>query len=233
MIVLVVAVTIPLTALATTLAVFIRTQKDQPNSFLIQAMNGAVPAAVSYRTSGNRLRIGRDDTGSLRVNGLDVCRVEPSGRRTRTTIQADEYIVAAGIGGSTRLIRDSLLKAGLNNRHLGQRLTANVGTAIYAMYDKPIVHAECERPDPGVTQCFVVDRRMIEQGGKMVEEPILENWFHFPGTVALALSGWFQHSACVMKKFNHLSMAGIVVPTKVRCSNYVDACGQVPDPTRL
>ena len=60
----------------------------------------------------------------------------------------------------------------------------------------------------------------------MVEEPILENWFHFPGTVALALTGWFREFACVMKKFNHLSMSGIVVPTKVRCGNYVDGCGQ-------
>ncbi|TWT82891.1 hypothetical protein CA13_43540 [Planctomycetes bacterium CA13] len=29
-----------------------------------------------------------------------------------------------------------------------------------------------------------------------------------------------------MNKFNHLSMSGIVVPTKVRCRNYVDSCGE-------
>ncbi|MCG8652682.1 MAG: GMC family oxidoreductase, partial [Pirellulales bacterium] len=61
---------------------------------------------------------------------------------------------------------------------------------------------------------------------KMLEEPALENWFHFPGTVALALTGWFKEFACVMRKFNHLSMSGIVVPTKVRRSNYVDSCGK-------
>lgn len=198
-----------------------------PNSFLMQAMNNRQPAAASYRTAARRMSIGRDEDKSLRVEGLEVCRVEDSGRRTYATIRADEYVVAAGIGASTRLVGDSMRAAGLRNRNLGKRLSANVGTAIYAMYDKPIYHSGCEHSEPGVTQCFVVDRRMIDEGGKMVEEPILENWFHFPGTVALALAGWFQHSACVMKKFNHLSMAGIVVPTHVRCSNYVDACGKV------
>jgi len=78
-----------------------------------------------------------------------------------------------------------------------------------------------------VTQCYLVDERWVERDGQVVKEPALENWFHFPGTVAVALCGWFQEFACVMKKFNHLSMAGIVVPTQVRCSNSVDADGKI------
>lgn len=196
-----------------------------PNSFLVEAMHSRIPASVSYRTKASRLRIHRDDNGSLKIHGVDVCRVEDSGHRTRSTITANQFVVSAGVGATTKLLSQSLRSANLRNGNLGKRLTANIGTAVYAMFDKPIWPSASGRPEPGVTQCFVVDKRMIEQDGKMVEEPILENWFHFPGTVALALTGWFKEFACVMKKFNHLSMSGIVVPTKVRCSNYVDSCG--------
>ncbi len=197
-----------------------------PNSFLVASMHNQVPAQVSYRTRANRLRIHRDESGSLKVHGVDVCRVEDSGHRIRSTITANQYVVSAGVGATTRLLSTSLHAAGLRNRHLGKRLTANIGTAVYAMFDKPIWPSDSGRPEPGVTQCFVVDKRMIEQDGQLVEEPILENWFHFPGTVALALTGWFKEFACVMRKFNHLSMSGVVVPTGVRCGNYVDSCGE-------
>jgi choline dehydrogenase-like flavoprotein len=196
-----------------------------PNSFLVQAMHNPVPAEASYRTNAHRLRINRDESGALKVCGLDVTRVEQCGRQVRHTVTANEYVVAGGVGATQRILASSLSAAGLRNRELGKRLTANIGTAIYAMFDKPIWPSDSGRPEPGVTQCFLVDRRMMEHDGKIVEEPALENWFHFPGTVALALTGWFSEFACVMRKFNHLSMSGIVVPTKVRSCNYVDACG--------
>ena len=196
------------------------------NSFLVQAMHNPSPAAVSYRTTADRIRFQRDQTGALQVQGVDVRRIEDSGCQTRTTIKAKQYVVAAGVGATTKLLSQSLHSAGLRNQNLGKRLSANVGTAVYAMFDKPIWPSGSGRPEPGVTQCFLVDRRMIEENGQMVEEPALENWFHFPGTVALALCGWFKEFACVMKKFNHLSMSGIVVPTQVRRSNYVDSCGK-------
>ncbi len=196
------------------------------NSFLVQALHNPEPAAVSYRTCADRLRIRRDDSGTLRVDGLDVRHRDKSGRYHRATVSANEYVVAAGIGATNKLLAQSLRSARLSNRELGKRLTANVGTAIYAMFDNPIWPSNSGHPEPGVTQCFLVDRRTIEKDGKMLEEPTLENWFHFPGTVALALTGWFKEFACVMRKFNHLSMSGIVVPTKVRCSNYVDSCGE-------
>jgi choline dehydrogenase-like flavoprotein len=196
------------------------------NSFLVQAMHNPSPAEVSYRTHVERLRIHRGEAGQLRVHGADVVhRDQPSGRRIRSTVTADEFVVAAGVGATTKLLSQSLRTGRLSNRDLGKRLTANVGTAVYAMFDNPIWPSSSGRPEPGVTQCFLVDRRMIQQDGKMLEEPTLENWFHFPGTVALALSGWFSEFACVMRKFNHLSMSGIVVPTKVRSCNYVDSCG--------
>ncbi|QDV44172.1 GMC oxidoreductase [Stieleria neptunia] len=197
------------------------------NSFLVQAMHNPEPARVSYRTEATQIRVQADDTGQPVVTGVDVTRVEHDGCRTRATVTADQYVVAAGIGPTTKLIAQGLKSAGYRNRHLGQRFTANVGTAVYAMFDKPIWPSDSERPEPGVTQCFLVDRRMVERDGRIVEEPTLENWFHFPGTVALALTGWFQEFACTMRRFNHLSMAGIVVPTQVRPCNSIDACGNI------
>src|SRR5690606_22328545 len=113
------------------------------------------------------------------VAGLDVCRAEAPGHQIRATVTADQYVVAAGVGATTQLLHQSLASAGLRNPHLGKRLTANVGTAMYAMFDKPIWPSDSGRPEPGVTQCFLVDRRMIEENGEVVEEPALENWFHF------------------------------------------------------
>ncbi|WP_182870051.1 GMC family oxidoreductase N-terminal domain-containing protein [Rhodopirellula sp. JC639] len=197
------------------------------NSFLVQAMHNPEPARVSYRTEAKRLRVESDAAGKPIVSGVDVTRVEDDGCHTQATITADQYVVAAGIGPTTKLVAQGLKSGGYRNRHLGKRFTANVGTAVYAMFDKPIWPSGSDRPEPGVTQCFLVDRRMVEKDGRMVEEPALENWFHFPGTVALALTGWFKEFACTMRRFNHLSMAGIVVPTQVRPCNAIDDCGNV------
>lgn len=199
-----------------------------PNSFLIQAMNNPEPAQVSYRTEAKQINVAADpQTGQPTVAGVEVSRIESNGCRSHATVTADEYVVAAGSGATTRLLAQGLRRAGYRNEELGHRFTANVGTAVYAMFDKPIWPSDSERPEPGVTQCFLVDRRMVEIDGKVVEEPTLENWFHFPGTVALALSGWFKQFACTMRKFNHLSMAGIVVPTQVRRCNRIDECGNI------
>lgn len=201
--------------------------EEGPNSFLVQAMHNVEPAAVSYRTTANRIHISRDATGSIKVAGVDVQRVEDNGQTINATVCADEYVVSTGVGQTTRLVGQGLHSSGLTNRHIGQRFTANVGSVVYALYDKPIWQPGSANPEPGVTQCYLVDERWVERDGQVVKEPALENWFHFPGTVAVALCGWFQEFACAMKKFNHLSMAGIVVPTQVRCSNFVDAEGKI------
>lgn len=200
-------------------------EESKPNSFLTAAMNAPFPASASYRTRASKIRITRNAAGVLSADGVDVVRVEEDGSKTKCTIKADQYVVAAGVGASSKIVSQSLSHRGLKNKHIGRSLTANIGTAMYAMYDKAIWPSGTSNPEPGITQCFLVDRKQAIVDGKMVEEPALENWFHFPGTVALALTGWFNEFACVMRKFNHLSMAGIVIPTQVRRSNYVDSCG--------
>jgi len=190
-------------------------------------MHAPVPAEISYKTTANRIHIGRDQFGSIRVSGVDVERIEDSGQITTATVCADEFVVSTGVGQTTRLVGQGLSLSGFSNRHVGQRLTANVGSVVYAMYDKPIWPSKSGNPEPGVTQCYLVDERWVERNGQIVKEPALENWFHFPGTVAVALCGWFEEFACPMKKFNHLSMAGIVVPTQVRSSNFADLNGKL------
>ena len=200
---------------------------DGPNSYLVQAMHNPQPASVSYRTTANQIRICRDEFGSLKVQGVEVDRIDDCGHSTTTIVQANQYVVSTGVGPTTKLIAKGLSRSGLSNRHVGQRLTANVGSVVYAMFDKPIWPSGSRNPEPGVTQCYLLEERWVERKGKIVKEPAIENWFHFPGTVAVALCGWFQEFACAMKKFNHLSMAGIVTPTQVRCSNFVDANGKI------
>lgn len=202
------------------------------NSFLTSAMNAARPAQASYRTRAKRVRVVRDrHAGTATAVGVDVRRTEEGGACVDATITADQYVISAGVGASTKLAAASLKSAGMRNRHLGRRLAANIGTAMYAMFDRAIWPPEngdisSGNPEPGVTQCYLVDRRQAIHDGVMQDEPALENWFHFPGTVALALTGWFCEFADVMRKFNHLSMAGIVIPTAVRRSNRVDPCGK-------
>lgn len=200
---------------------------DAPNSYLMRALHAPVPAQVASKTRAVRTIIRRDAEGNRRADCLEVIdsRTHRCGQRRR--IRAKQYVVAAGVGATASILRASLATACQSNRFLGTRLTANVGTAIYAMYDKPIVPAASERPEPGVTQCFVVERRMEEVNGRLVEvEPTLENWFHFPGTVAIQINGWFERYGQVMRRYNHLSMAGLVTPTHVRPQNRIAADGK-------
>ena len=168
---------------------------DGPNSYLVQAMHNPQPASVSYRTTANQIRICRDELGRLKVNGVEVERVDDCGQCSTVAIQADQYVVSTGVGPTTKLIAQGLSHSGLSNRHVGQRLTANVGSVVYALFDKPIWPSGSKNPEPGVTQCYLLEERWVERNGQTIKEPAIENWFHFPGTVAVALSGWFQEFA--------------------------------------
>ena len=120
-----------------------------PNSFLVESMHCQVPTNVSYRTTATKLRINRNEAGALQVHGVDVSRVEESGHRTRSTITAKQFVVAAGVGASTKLLSQSFRSAQLRNRAIGKRLSANIGTAMYAMFDKPIWPSQSGRPETG------------------------------------------------------------------------------------
>ncbi len=204
---------------------------QEPNSFLMRALNAPTPAEVAYQMQAVQFQLAATPDAGLRAAELvveDRRHVGPNCRGPQRRVRAKQFVLAAGAVKSTNLLRQSLCASRLSVRGLGERFTANVGTALYAVYDQPILTPHGGPPEPGITQCFFVDRRTARrEDGRLVAEPALENWFHFPGTVALALTGWFHRYAEVMNRYNHIAMAGMVVPTGVRPENRIAADGRV------
>ena len=206
-------------------------RKDGPNSFLTQALSADVPAQVAYETSAVAFEFQTLASGEVTVRELivdDRRGCAPACCGVQRLVRAKEYALCAGVAASTRLLHASLGQHGLSVSGLGEGLNGNVGAPVYAVYDQPIYTGEGDRPEPGITQCFFVRERQVRDAdGSVHQEPLLENWFHFPGTVALALSGWFHEFGKAMRQYNHLASAGMVVPTGVRPENRVHADGSL------
>lgn len=201
----------------------------KPNSYLMRALNAAVPAQVAYNMRAIKINFSNTD-GQLRVGSILV--EDRRGLKARELghyriIKAKQYVLAAGVGASTKLLYDSGRAQNISFKNLGKNLTGNVFTPVYAVFDKPLVDANTAI-EPGITQSYYVKLETRKgDDGKEVKEAALENWFHFPSTVALGLTGWFNEWARVMQKFNHIAICGMVVPTKPRPENYVDAEGKL------
>jgi choline dehydrogenase-like flavoprotein len=43
---------------------------------------------------------------------------------------------------------------------------------------------------------------------------LLESWFHYPASLAIALPGWLDEHAATMRSYGQLASAAVVVPTK-------------------
>jgi choline dehydrogenase-like flavoprotein len=197
----------------------------------MQALNANVPAEIAYETSAVAFDFESGPDGKVAVRHLVV--EDRRGRERgcpgeRKTIRAKQYALCAGVSQSTKLLQASLVNHGLVVDGLGAGLNGNVGAAVLAVYDQPIYTGDGDRPEPGVTQCFFVrEREARDPDGTVHKEPVLENWFHFPGTVALALNGWFNEFGKVMRKYNHIASAGMVVPTGVRPENRIAEDGSI------
>lgn len=197
----------------------------QANSLMMQALNATVPAEVAWETKGSHFEIKPSSCGHYHAAALVVedrcgCGVDDEGR-TRY-VHADEFVLSAGPVASTRVLSKSFSNAGISNQHLGHGFNGNVGCPVYALFEKPLVDDGYELPEPGIAQCFLVDEKLDESTyPPRLDQPGLENWFHYPGTVALAVTGWFDQYARMMKCYNRLSIAGMFVPTKVRPENRV------------
>jgi hypothetical protein len=204
---------------------------DGPNSFLMRAFFGHTPAKLAYETAAIAFAFHTTDDGYVAVDHLTVedrrgCL--PGYAGVRRYVRAKQFALCAGVSQSTNLLRTSLCQAGLEVNGLGEGLNGNVGAPVYAIYDKPVYTGQTDRPEPGVTQCyFVREREARDPDGTVHKEPVLENWFHFPGTVALALSGWFHEVGRAMRHYNHMASAGMVVPTGVRPENCIKADGSL------
>lgn len=206
-------------------------RKDGPNSFLMRALSADLPAQIAYETSAVAFEFQTLAGGQVAVKqllALDRRGCEPGCCGTRGYVRAKAYALCAGVAASSALLQTSLCQHGLAANGLGEGLNGNVGVPVFAVYDQPIYTGEGDRPEPGITQCyFVRESEVRDPDGTVHKEPVLENWFHFPGTVALALSGWFHEFANAMRKYNHMAIAGMVVPTGVRPENRVQPDGSL------
>lgn len=202
-----------------------------PNSFLVQALHADLPAQVAYEARAIAFDFETLAGGSTAVRQLiieDRRGLAPGCSGLRQIVRAKQYALCAGVVSSTKLLHTSLCNHGLAANGLGEGLNGNVGVPVFAVYDQPIYTGEGDRPEPGITQCFFVREREVQDpDGTIHKEPVLENWFHFPSTVALALSGWFREFAKVMLKYNHMAIAGMVVPTAVRPENRIAPDGSI------
>ena len=203
-----------------------------PNSHLMRALSAKMPAQIAYETRAVRFQFETDaNGGQVAVQQLVVedrrgCTGEACG--IQRVVRAKQFALCAGVSASTALLYASLSTSGLSVRGLGEGLNGNVGVPVFAIYDQPVYDGDSERPEPGITQCFFARERTVRDAdGTVHEEPVLENWFHFPGTVALGLSGWFHEFAAAMRKYNHMAIAGMVVPTAVRPENRVGPDGSL------
>src|SRR5262249_40827745 len=84
---------------------------------------------------------------------------------------------------------------------IGRGLSANVVSPVTALFDAPVA-TDPGRPDPGVQICYFVDA-----GGAL-----LETYFHYPGSLAVALPKGMREHARVMQRYGATSVGGVVVP---------------------
>ena len=202
---------------------------EGPNSYLMRALTARQPAAVAYRMRAVRFELVAEPGGRVRVERLLVedRRQTPRGGCGPTlAVRAKQFVLAAGVIASTNVLAESLRCAGLSSPGLGQRLTANVVMPVYAVYDQALPKSD-DRPDPGISQCYytVPEKRLVD-GRMTLVEPILENWFHYPGTIEAMTTGWFNGYAELVRAYNRLAISGLVIPTKVRPGNRVKPDGK-------
>lgn len=202
---------------------------NRPNSYLMRALNASTPAQVVTRLRAVRFLPESGSQGRRVAELLAQEKEDPEddfpGRYRR--IKAKTFVLSAGVGASTQILNNTSRETPeVSAPGLGANLTANVITAVYAVYDKPLPLGAGGRPEPGIAQCYYVDETTTRtRDGRTIEEPVLENWFHYPGTLAVALTGWFHEWVKVMRKYDHLSVCGMAVPTKVRGENRISPDG--------
>jgi choline dehydrogenase-like flavoprotein len=126
-------------------------------------------------------------------------------RGQRMVVQGKSYVLAAGAISSSGLLLASDVSARLPELPIGQRFSANVGSPAF-VFSKPdqllhpqpslqISHAYLPEPDDGI---------------------IIESWFAPPGTVALALPGYFDKHAERMRRYAYCTVLAPLVGLAAR-----------------
>jgi len=120
-------------------------------------------------------RRGTDGTRAVTSLGVDI-------EGTQVTVRAREFILCAGaIASSALLLAANDVRQVLGDRGVpvGRRFSANVGSPVFAFFDQ-VVHP---RPSLQISHYF-----LPEEGGGF----IIESWYAPPGTLAVAMPGYFE-----------------------------------------
>jgi choline dehydrogenase-like flavoprotein len=165
-----------------------------PRSYLDRAL--AADAQIASRVEAKRFEGGFGG----HVSGIQVR--DHVGHRDMT-IRAKRYVLAAGPIASSQLLRQSVLITSPVGRHLA----ANVVLPVFATWPPNFPGAGAAVPDPGLQMCVFVK----QQSG-----PLLETWFHYPGSLAVALPEWLRSHVAIMEQYRRLAVCGVVVPTDRR-----------------
>jgi choline dehydrogenase-like flavoprotein len=162
-----------------------------PMSYLERARAAGVHCRPSVRIT--RLHGNFSGTRVVMAAGEDL-----AGGNKRVEIRAKQFVLAAGpIASSKILIRSGIGVA--NNYPTGRGISANVVLPVFARLPLP----QSTRPDPGLQMCYYVRR----------DGYLLESWFHFPGSLSLALAHRPDMHSRVLRDYPRLAACGVVVPT--------------------
>lgn len=114
-------------------------------------------------------------------------------------LKAKRYVLSAGPIASSQVLHRSAFQLA---SPIGQHLSANIVMSVFAVLP-PGVATQFE---PGLQMCVYVD-----QAGRL-----LESWFHYPGSIAVALPDWLRRHVAIMAEYRRLAACGVVVPSDRR-----------------
>jgi choline dehydrogenase-like flavoprotein len=165
-----------------------------PLSYLHRALGAGTPAAI--RPQLEAVKFKSSGWFSKRVDALVARDLSAGGKEVQ--VRARAFVLAAGPIASSQVLGRTLHEP---DYPPGLGIAANVVMPVFALTNAPLGGDI----DPGIQMCYFVDA-----GGGV----LLESWFHYPASLAIALPGWLDEHAATMRSYGQLASAGVVVPTK-------------------
>jgi choline dehydrogenase-like flavoprotein len=169
-------------------------QDADPHSYLHRALK----AGALVRPQLEAVRFSRAGFFSNRVGTLVAHDLTAGGNEVE--IAARVFVLAAGPIASSQILARTLPGADCAP---GTGIAANVVMPVFALAPTPFAGGAA--PDPGIEMCYYVDA-----GGGL----LLESWFHYPASLAIAVPGWVDEQAATMRSYARLAAAGVVVASK-------------------
>jgi choline dehydrogenase-like flavoprotein len=165
-----------------------------PRSYLERAL----AAGALVRPQLEAVRFSRAGLLSNRIGTLVAHDLTAGGNEVQ--IKARVFALAAGPIASSQILARTLPGADCAP---GTGIAANVVMPVFAIAPDPLGGGPA--PDPGIEMCYFVD-----SGGGL----LLESWFHYPASLAVAVPGWVDEQAATMRSYPRLTAAGVVVASK-------------------